>query len=123
MSGMPRAASASASLRCSAARHHRTCRVVRRVDEYRARAGVHGRQHAIRGLREALRGIELVLAHAESPGARHHRHRGIHGLRNEDGGAGLGEQAGERHDRFGRAGHHEHVIRIDPVQRGDPLAQ
>ena len=64
-----------------ARRHDRARRVVRRVHEHGASAVIHDRQHLIRGLRKALLASQCVLAHLEAPGARQHRHRRIHGLR------------------------------------------
>ena len=105
-------------------RHHRTRRVVRRVDEYRARAGIHGRQHAIRGLRKALRAVAASYSRTPSPQARA-----------STGTAGY-TGVGTRMDAPGSANRQvsamiasdapviiEHIVRLDPVQRSDPLAQ
>ena len=123
MSGIERAASASASLALLARRHDRARRVVRRVHEHRASAVIHERQNLLRGLRKALLTAAMRTRAPAAPGARQHRHRWIRGLRQDDGAAVSGEQAGERDQRFGGARHDQHLIRIDAVQRRDTLAQ
>ena len=54
---------------------------------------------------------------------RQHRHSRIARLRQHEVAAVAGKVADERHQRLGRAGHHDHLAGAHPVECGDLLAQ